>query len=75
MANLQDQRTNKKGQVMAQLVYMRVPSGTDEGVVIDTEDTPDDKLNEEYEPYEVQGKVRLPEDCEEMPTDRLLVAE
>lgn len=67
---------------MAQLVYMKLPdvslnnwSGDSEGVVIDTEDTPNEKLNEEYAPYRVERCVRLPDDCSEMPCDRLLTAE
>ncbi len=67
---------------MAQLVYMKDPnvklgdwSSGAEGVVIDTEDTPNEKLNEEYAPLRVERCVRLPDDCSEMPCDRLLVAE
>jgi hypothetical protein len=60
---------------MAQLVYMKDPRSDDEGVVIDTEDTSEEKLNEEYAPLKVNQRVRLPDDCSGMPTDRLLVAE
>lgn len=60
---------------MAQLVYLKDPDSDDEGIVIDTEDATDAKLEEEYTPLKVERKVRLPEDCDEMPTDRLLVAE
>jgi hypothetical protein len=60
---------------MAQLVYMKAPHNNEEGIVIDTEDTPDAKLNEEYDPLNVVRKIRLPDDCSEMPCDRLLVAE
>jgi hypothetical protein len=60
---------------MAQLVYLKDPNGSDEGVVIDSEDSLDSKLEEEYAPLKVVLKFRLPSDIDIMPCDRLLVAE
>jgi len=61
---------------MAQLVHMINPNDrSEEGVVIDTDDTPDAKLNEEYAPLAVEDKVQIKGDCGGMPTDRLLVTE
>ena len=63
-----------KGIIMAQLVYMKEDNSNEEGVVIDTEDSTDEQLEKEYYPMKVIEKVRLPEDCDMMPCDRLLQA-